>query len=166
MPHPEAGLANWLKDHPQDPMVRVALAEHYQRAGNRAKAIVEYEAAAGVWQGAAVLNNLAWLYQEAGDPRALEVARRAHQMAPENHDIADTYGWILLNSGNIAGSLPILEGAARAEPASAEIQYHYAAALAKNGQKEAATTVLRKLIEQNESFPSRSAAQALLESLT
>ena len=166
MPHPEAGLANWLKDHPQDPMVRVALAEHYQRAGNRAKAIVEYEAAAGVWQGAAVLNNLAWLYQEAGDPRALEVARRAHQMAPENHDIADTYGWILLNSGNIAGSLPILEGAARAEPASAEIQYHYAAALAKNGQKEAAATVLRKLIEQNESFPSRSAAQALLESLT
>lgn len=165
-PHPESSLTGWLEDHPRDPMVRVVLAEHYQREGSRARAIAEYEAVAKVWQGAAILNNLAWLYQEAGDPRALDTARQAHQMAPENHDIADTYGWILLNSGNIAESLPILEGAARAEPASAEIQYHYAAALAKNGQKEAAATVLRKLIEQNENFPSRSAAKALLESMT
>ena len=164
--HPEAGLEAWAKDHPADPMVRVALAEHYQMAGDRGRAIAQYEAATGIVQAPALLNNLAWLYQEAGDPRALGLARRAYEAAPENHGIADTYGWILLKSGNIADSLPILEAAARGEPGSAEVQYHYAAALAQAGQKEAAATVLRKLIEQNEDFPSRSAAQALLESLT
>ena len=101
----------------------------------------------------------------ADDPRALDLAREAYKAAPENHGIADTYGWILLKSGNIADSLPVLEGAARGEPGSAEVQYHYAAALAKAGQKEAAATVLRKLMDQNERFPSRSAAQALLDSL-
>jgi putative PEP-CTERM system TPR-repeat lipoprotein len=162
---PEAVLLDWLKTHPSDALVRVALAEHYQAAGDRRGAIAQYEQAVKVLQAPALLNNLAWLYQEAGDPRAQELARRAYQEAPENHGIADTYGWILLNSGNIGDSLPILEKAARGEPGSAEVQYHYAAALAKAGQKEAAATVLRKLFEQNASFSSRSAAQALLESL-
>ncbi len=164
-PHPEAGLVEWLNDHPSDALVRVALAEHYQFAGNRSQAIAQYEQALKVSKAPALLNNLAWLYQEVDDPRALDLAREAYKAAPENHGIADTYGWILLKSGNIADSLPVLEGAARGEPGSAEVQYHYAAALAKAGQKEAAATVLRKLMDQNERFPSRSAAQALLDSL-
>ncbi len=164
-PQPEDVLVSWLKDHPADSLVRVALAEHYQAAGNRRGAIAQYEEAVKVLQAPALLNNLAWLYQEVGDARALDLARRAYKEAPENHGIADTYGWILLNSGNIADSLPVLEKAARGEPGSAELQYHYAAALAKAGQKEAAATVLRGLIEQNAHFTSRDAAQSLLDSL-
>ena len=43
-----------------------------------------------------VLNNLAWLYHEAEDARALPTARRAYELAPEQPEIMDTYGWILL----------------------------------------------------------------------
>lgn len=163
---PETALTAWLADHPRDPMVLVALAEHYQRDGNRSAAIAQYERAVAVWPGAEILNNLAWLYQQAGDPRAADLARRAHESKPENPDIADTYGWILVESGNIADGLPVLEQAARASPNAAEIQYHYAAALSKAGKKEAAATVLRKLMTDNVDFPSRRAAQALLETLT
>lgn len=164
-PHPEASLTAWVTDHPQDLMARVALAEHYQREGNRSAAISQYEAATRVSAGAALLNNLAWLYYETGDARALDLARRAYDAAPKNHAIADTYGWVLLESGKIAESLPILEGAARGEPGSADIQYHYAAALAKSGQKVEAATILRKLIGENGESQSRSAARTLLETL-
>ncbi|MGD9597460.1 MAG: XrtA/PEP-CTERM system TPR-repeat protein PrsT [Steroidobacteraceae bacterium] len=162
---PEAPLRDWLRTHPKDAMVLVTLAEYHQRNGERAAAIREYEQATAVWKGPAALNNLAWLYYEAKDPRALGLALHAHEAAPENPDIADTYGWILVESGNIKEGLPILEVAARAAPGSAEIQFHHAAALARAGQKEAAATVLRKLIAENADFPSRSAAEALLRTL-
>jgi len=164
-PRPEAILAAWLADHPRDPMVRLTLAEHYQQAGNRKAAIAEYEEAIQVWPGAPALNNLAWLYYEVKDSRALDLARRAHEAAPESADISDTYGWILLESGKIDEGLAILEGAARAMPGIAEIQYHYAVALARSGKKEAAATVLQRVIAENESFPSRRDAEALLKTL-
>lgn len=162
---PEASLKAWLQAHPQDPMVRVTLAEFYQRQGATKAAIAEYERATEVSHSPAVLNNLAWLYYEAGDRRALDLARRAHEAAPENPDIADTYGWILVESGNITEGLPVLEGAARGGSVSAEIKFHYAAALARAGQKEAAATALRSLITENANFPSRGAAEALLKTL-
>ncbi len=71
-----------------------------------------------------------------------------------------------MESGNIGDGLPVLEAAAKAAPGSPEIQYHHAAALARAGQKEAAATVLRKLIADNANFPSRRAAEALLKTLT
>jgi putative PEP-CTERM system TPR-repeat lipoprotein len=163
---PEGILETWLTGHPRDAMVRLTLAEHYQQAGNRAAAIAEYEQATRVWPGAPALNNLAWLYYEVKDPRALDMARRAHELVPESADISDTYGWILLESGKMEEGLAILEAAARAMPGVAEIQYHYASALARNGKKEAAATVLKQVIADNESFPSRRDAEALLKTLS
>jgi len=162
---PEKRLTEWLAQHPQDAMVRLTLAEHYQQAGNRRAAIAEYEQATQVWPGAPALNNLAWLYYETQDPRALDLARRAYEAAPENADISDTYGWILLESGKMEEALVILEAAAKAAPGVAEIQYHYAAALARNGKKEAAATVLKQVIADNGDFPSRREAEALLKTL-
>lgn len=162
---PEARLTEWLRTHPADPMVRLSLAEYRQRQGDRAGAIADYEQAIRVWPGPAALNNLAWLYFEVGDPRALELARRAHAGAAENADISDTYGWILLERGKIDEALPVLEAAAKSAPGAAEIQYHYAAALARSGKKEAAATVLKRVIHENANFPARGEAEALLESL-
>jgi putative PEP-CTERM system TPR-repeat lipoprotein len=163
---PERTLSDWLAGHPRDAMVRLTLAEHYQQQGNRTAAIAEYEQATVVWPGAPALNNLAWLYYEVKDPRALELARRAHEAAPESADISDTYGWILLESGKMEEGLTVLEAAAKAMPGVAEIQYHYAAALARNGKKEAAATVLKQVIADNEDFPSRRDAEALLKTLS
>lgn len=57
------------------------------------------------------LNNLAWIYGQQHDPRALETARRSFAIVPEPHS-ADTLGWILLAQGDTARALPLLTQAA------------------------------------------------------
>jgi putative PEP-CTERM system TPR-repeat lipoprotein len=161
---PQASLTRWLAGNPGDSGVRMALASHYESAGDRKAAIGEYERIIAADPMPVALNNLAWHYYESGDQRALEVARRAHQLAPGNADIADTLGWILVERGQHEEGLKLLEGAARG--GSAEVRYHYAAALARMNQRERAVEVLRNLLSETPEFASRKQAQALLDSLT
>ena len=164
-PAPESVLVDWVNSHPQDANARLVLAGHYQQQGDRGKAIAQYEALSQVSKRPEVLNNLAWLYFEAGDGRALDMARAAYDVEPARPEIGDTYGWILLARGQVAQALTILETAARAQPATPDLQYHYAAALARSGKTKEAASVLRKLLAQSNPFPSRGDAQKLLDSL-
>jgi len=163
---PESSLVAWLKDHPQDQSVRVMLAEHRQLEGDRKAAIAEYERAAAGAATAPVLNNLAWLYYETGDPRAEDLAKRAHESAPENAEIADTYGWILVEKNRAEEGLKVLEIAIKGSPEHPEIRYHYAVALARVGRTQQAVVALRDLVDAVQTFPSRNEAEALLLSLT
>ncbi len=43
-----------------------------------------------------LLNNLAWLYGELGDPRALGHAEKAYALMPSDPGAMDTLGWILV----------------------------------------------------------------------
>ena len=114
-------LLDWLDAHPEDADVRVTVAAIGQAGGRPDAAIEHYEylVAAGD-PGFAVLNNLAWLYQGAGDPRALETAARAYEVAPDNASVADTYGWILSQNGRHEQSLRVLEHAVALAPDNAE----------------------------------------------
>lgn len=164
-PDAEASLREWLATHPRDPMVTVALADHYLETGNRAAAITHYESVLEVTQSPKVLNNLAWLYHETKDPRATALARRAHDAAPRSAEIADTYGWILVEQGKVAEGLGVLEAAVQVAPKHPEIQYHYAVALARAGRKQESATVLRRLLDEARAFPARREAEALLKTL-
>jgi Tfp pilus assembly protein PilF len=142
------------------------LAEYYQQQGNRKAAIAQYEVATSLSGNPAALNNLAWLYYEVGDSRAAALAKRAHEMLPANPSLADTYGWILVESGKVAEGLPILEAAAKGTTADPELLYHYAVALAKSGQSQAAAATLRTLLATHKSFASRAKAEALLKTVS
>ena len=72
----------------------------------------------------AALNNLAWLYYERKDPRALEIAKKAYELAPNSAPIADTYGWILVEKGEIAKGIEILSKAVQLAPDNKEIADH------------------------------------------
>ena len=119
---------------------------------------------AGGNPGALPLNNLAWLYQQVRDPRAEATAKRAYDLAPEVAAIADTYGWILVEAGKASLALPILERAATAPNASAEMRYHHAVALAKGGRPDEARASLQKLLSLP-GFPLATEARALLKEL-
>lgn len=95
-----------------------------------------------------VLNNLAWIYHEKGDERAIEFARRAYELNPNNGAIADTYGWIQLKSGNPQASIPLLEKAHKLEPESEEIALHLAEAYRAVGKNTDAQRVLEKFGDQ------------------
>lgn len=161
----QAPLETWLDKHPEDQSVRAILAEAYAQSGQTKKAIEQYELLTRIAKpNAAALNNLAYLYQEAKDPRAEETARKAYELAPGAPAVADTYGWILLQAGKNEASLKILETAAKAS-ADPEIGYHYAAALARSGDHGAARQKLGALLSQPKAFASQADARRLLQEL-
>ena len=62
------------------------------------------------------LNNLAWLYFETKDARAIDTAKRAVALAPNAAEVLDTYGWILVQTGNKAEGIRWLEKAKTLAP--------------------------------------------------
>jgi cellulose synthase operon protein C len=147
-------LIDWLKMHPDDSKVRFMLAQNYDADGDTTDAIREYEKVAAAQPGnAIVLNNLAWLYEKTGDPRAAETAKRAFEKAPKAAAIADTYGWILLRQGKVDEALKIIQQAHDSDQKNAEIEYHLGVALQKAGKHEEARKALENAIAAGGSAP-------------
>jgi putative PEP-CTERM system TPR-repeat lipoprotein len=164
-PGTTALLADWLKREPRDLGARLILAQGLIEQRQHTQAIEQYERIVADGHSAAtVFNNLAWLYSQKRDPRALEVAKKAFDLAPKSPDVADTYGWVLVENGRAAEALPLLEGAAAANGAPAEVHYHLAVARARAGQRDEARTALRKLLAGPD-FEQASEARKLLAEL-
>jgi putative PEP-CTERM system TPR-repeat lipoprotein len=162
----DARLLQWLKDQPSDVAARDYLAASYAQAGRNKQAIEQYELAlASDPKNVRALNDLAWLYQQEKDPRALATAEQAYQVKGDNPQIMDTLGWILVEQGNTTRGLPLLQKAAEKAPASTEIRYHLAIAFAKSGDNARARKELADLLANDKKFPRRQEAQALLRQL-
>ncbi len=115
----DSRLHAWLKENPSDGPVRMYLADNYLQAKQHKAAIEQYQALLTQNpKNVAVLNNLAWVYQQEKDPRAMEYAEKAYQLAGENPAILDTFGWLLVEQGNTTRALPILQKAATLAPAA------------------------------------------------
>jgi tetratricopeptide (TPR) repeat protein len=162
----DAILQRWLKDHPDDIGALQFLAAEYMKKGQNKPAIKQYQLVLKKDpKNQLALNNLANLYQQEGDSRALDTAEAAFKLNPESSVIADTLGWMLVEKGNTARGLTLLESAAAREPKNLEIRYHLVAALAKSGDKAKARKELEGLLASGQAFPQREAAQALLNKL-
>lgn len=170
IPEPELPLRQWLERHPRDPAIRLTLASALQQAGSAADAIREFQRAMaelppGHPMRGIAQNNLAMLYAQLGDSRALETARSAYQAAGNLPAVQDTYGWLLVQGGKAAEALPLLRSASEASPDSDEIRYHYAQALAATGDKVGAGILLADLLQSGVQFEGRSEARRLHDSL-
>ena len=164
---PAAPLVAWLADHPRDFPVRLMYGESLRLAGDYPRAIEQFEiCVAQQPRHAAALNNLAWLYYLRGDARAVPTARRAYDLAPKHPGIGDTYGWLLVESGNTRDGLPILQAAdAVVGPAQPDIRFHYAAALARTGDTAQSRKMLEDLVANSGAFENQAAANKLLQTL-
>ena len=112
-----------------------------------------------------LMNNLAMAYFLSGDERARETAELAYQLAPGNHSIMDTLGWILVNKGELSLGTTMLRNALARSTNEPDIRYHYAVALSRNGQTKAAIKELRVLLGEGRSFQKIEEAQMLLATL-
>ena len=165
---PERVLVDWLAATPGDVQVRRLLANHYLLAGEAPAATAEYEKlVAAAPDDAVSLNNLAWLYSQQDDSRAIETARRAYELSPGSASIADTYGWILIQGGEIRKGLDIIEQVADKAKKNLEIQYHLAYGLRAVGERARARAVLVEALESAGAArtPPRSEAEQLLREL-
>jgi putative PEP-CTERM system TPR-repeat lipoprotein len=160
-------LQRWLERAPADATVRGVLATHYEAMGERDRAIKEYDQLLAARRISPVmLNNLAWALHEKGDGRALELAKRAYDAAPHSPEIADTYGWILVQMDKAAAGLDVLERALASAPGNPEIQYHAAVAYAKSGNNARAIELLKQALQSSEASPWRASAEQLLRSIS
>lgn len=115
----------WHQELPKSAKATLLSGLSAQKNGATRNAIEWYEKTVALApKQAAALNNLAWLYFEEKDTRALETAKRAYDSAPNSAAILDTYGWILFHNGNNKKAQLILSQAAAAAPNDADIQSH------------------------------------------
>jgi putative PEP-CTERM system TPR-repeat lipoprotein len=162
----DARLVQWLEDQPNNVPARAYLAASYRRAGLNKQAIEQYQLVLKADpKNILALNDLAWLYQQEKDPRALTTAEQAYQLQPDNAHVLDTLGWILVERGKTTDGLELLRKAAEKSPASTGIRYHWAATLAKSGDSARARIELADLLAKNKTFPEREEVQALLKQL-
>ena len=158
-------LIEWVSLHTDDFLAMQQLSE-IQLAGKR------YDEAAVYLEmllkkkphDAIALNNLAWIYQQKGDDRALGMARRAYVLSP-NPQTADTLGWILVTTGNAASGVALLRQAVTEASNDPRVIYHYAVALKDTGAKEEAMRQLKAVIDSQGEYQEKQDAARLLTEL-
>jgi putative PEP-CTERM system TPR-repeat lipoprotein len=159
-------LRQWLEDHPGDARVRRFLGATYLELGQNDAAIDEYERVLNANpDDVAVLNNLAWIYFRTDDPRGRSMAERAYRAAPENPGVLDTYGWILVQQGEVARGRQLLEEAREGLPDEPEVSYHLAVAMHLSGEQDSAREILEALVEVDRSFAASEQARQLLDEI-
>jgi putative PEP-CTERM system TPR-repeat lipoprotein len=159
-----AALLAWLNDHSDDARSLQFLGTSYQDLGQNDKAILAYEKVLTVQPDNMVaLNNLAWLYSLSNDPKALGLAEKAYTAYPDNVGIQDTYGWLLVQQGQVDKGLGLLKQAMEKLSEVLEVRYHYAVALLKSGEKTEARKLLNQLLQSKGSFEGQEDIKALLD---
>jgi len=153
----------WLKDHPKDVNSRMYLALSYQQVKKPDAAEAEYNTILQQQpDNIMALNNMAYLLMEKDVKRALSYAEQAHNKGPDNFAIMDTYGWILVQSGETQKALSILKDAVEKSNGNLSVKFHYAAALAQSGNESEARTILQDITNSGKPFPEKAAASKLL----
>jgi tetratricopeptide (TPR) repeat protein len=120
---------------------------------------------------AIALNNLAYLYTDQLNnlDKAYDLARRAHQLQPQDASTSDTLGWVLYKRGEYQQALPILQESAQKAADDPVIQFHLGMTAYMMGQTDLARVALRSAASSTKDFPGKDESKqrlALLESGT
>ncbi|NOY71766.1 MAG: PEP-CTERM system TPR-repeat protein PrsT [Gammaproteobacteria bacterium] len=153
-----------VKVAPDEPMGHRLLGETWLALKEYQQASVSFEQVIKIEPNNLIaLNNLAWHYDRVGDERALEYAEKAYQISRNNPGVQDTLGWILVKNDDIERGYALLKKASAALPNIASVQYHFAAAKIKRGEKTEGEAMLRALLASKAKFEDRRLAQKLLD---
>jgi len=146
--------------------VRHVLASNYISLGQYDDAIRESETLLKKdADNPVLLNNLAWLYDQKNDERAVTIAERALAKAPKTPEIMDTVGWILTRKGDAKRGVELLQRAHDAAPKQGDIAYHLAYALNKTGKPQEAKRALQRILRAKVKFSELENARKLLKQL-
>ncbi len=131
---PEAHILEWYeslasetspggKQKLEESTLTLALA--YQTLQKPEKATKLYEKLVSVSPNNAIyINNLAWLYYTSGKQDAIRLAEKAYKLNPNVPQIADTYGWILVENGQLKKGINVLELALNKWPNNTDLKNH------------------------------------------
>lgn len=162
----DARAAKWRQQFPRDPMLQ-------QYAAERAMVRRDYAVARQEWENLLkqypanplAWNNLAVALQKLKDKGALPAAERALAMWPDQPAFLDTAGTILVEQGELKRGIAMLKQASALQPEAADIRYHLAQALLRQGEKSAARKELQLALANGNKFAEFDSARALLKNL-
>ena len=164
-----ANLAGLTAKNPKDAQAWMISGVLHDQIKDSAAARADYEKVIAINpQSTPALNNLAYIYAEKYNEldKALEVAQKAHDLAPQEPHSADTLGWILFRKHEYAKALPLLTDSANQIGDSAEVQYHLGMAQYMAGNEDAARTALKRALEIETTFAGSADAKRTLEFLS
>jgi tetratricopeptide (TPR) repeat protein len=141
----------------------------YERIGDSAKARDSYEKVLALNPNfIPALNNLAYIYSERFNnlDRAAELARKAHELAPAEPSVQDTFGWVLYRQGKYQEAAEQLEQSASKLPGKGEIQFHLGMANYMMGRLDDARAALEKAVLVAGDFPGKDEAKSRLALLS
>ena len=112
-------------------------------------------------------NNLALLLADKpyGGKRAVELAMIAHDAAPDDPHIADTFGWLLYRSGMHERAVDVLRQSADKLPTDPAIQYHLGMALQQVGDVGGARRALTQAVASPTNYSGKEEARVTLAAL-
>ncbi|WP_300543562.1 tetratricopeptide repeat protein [Maricaulis sp.] len=131
---------------PNDVMTQLTLGIVYQDMDRPADAVVAYDHVVRLepnWMGAWINRSSALL--DAGmTSAAVEDARRAVELEPDNGTTLNMLCWTLIQDGRAATALPLCEQAVELEPESGAIVHSHASALEALGRLDEAMPLYRR----------------------
>jgi len=114
---------------------------------------------------AIALNNLAWVSRQLKDPKALEYAEKANELAPDNAGILDTLTELLLDAGEVKRAIESQQRAVALAPDNADLRLNLARAFIQDGNKESAKRELRMLAKLGPGYPNQTTVAKLMQGL-
>ncbi len=162
----ERYAAKWIKENPKDKVFRLRVADEVLKRKNFVGAYQNYVA---LYQmdptDVLVLNNLAWTAAQIKDPKAIEYAETAYRLAPNEASVMDTLGTLLIDKGDTARGIDLLQKASALSPNSPILRLSLAKGLIKANQKEAAKKELDALAKLGDDFPAHAEVEKLRQGL-
>jgi putative PEP-CTERM system TPR-repeat lipoprotein len=158
--------SDWMASHPKDVGFRLYLAgaarerKDYTEAAKQYKAVIDLSP-----NNPVVLNNFAWVAAQIKDPNAVQYAEKANALAPNQPDIMDTLGTLLVAKGDTERGIALQRKAAALAPESSAIRLNLARSLVKAGQKDDARKELETLAKLGDKFPQQAEVAALMKQL-
>lgn len=160
-----ATLQKRLSEEPGDPVVRSRLAGLYEQQGAFEKAVQEYETALKLNPKAApIMVKLVQLYGDrlGNAAKALEMAKTARTLAPDDPNLAYLAGRLAYRTGDHKRALSLLQESAQKLGKDPEVMCDLALALYSVGQVAEAETTMKRALEANPNFSRADAAKRFL----
>ena len=143
------------------------LALQYLLVGQAAKSKKIYLALISRFPNEATFhNNLALAQLALGESDAVESARTAYSLAPQDASILDTYGWVLTENNRASEGLEYLRESYARDSDSPSIRFHLAKALSDLHNYDEAKQLLNSLLIEDGSSESHLQAANLMTELT
>ncbi|MFD2167838.1 XrtA/PEP-CTERM system TPR-repeat protein PrsT [Thalassotalea euphylliae] len=159
-------LNTWLADQPNDVTMSAMIAESYYLLGEPDNAIAHYQLLLNKQPNNIVLlNNIAQILLSTQKvDQAFTYADKAYSIAKESVPVIDTRAWVAYHQEDYDLALQLLRKANSLDFENAEINYHLAATLDKQGKREEAQSYLESAVSSDMEFTDKDKARALLTS--